>query len=103
MGNDAKYNQQYYEAHREEISDKHAVYYLSHKSEARQQSNQYRRQLRVRVLEFLGDKCIRCGFDDERALQVDHKEGGGNQERATTEKYTFYNQILISRDILNVN
>lgn len=32
---------------------------------------------RREVLELLGGKCISCGFDDYRALQIDHIHGGG--------------------------
>ena len=39
-----------------------------------------KRRLRIRVLEHLGDKCVKCGFDDERALQIDHIHGGGRRE-----------------------
>ena len=31
------------------------------------------------IIEKLGGKCVRCGFEDIRALQIDHKDGGGNQ------------------------
>lgn len=30
---------------------------------------------------MLGNKCNRCGFDDRRALQIDHVNGGGCTER----------------------
>lgn len=30
------------------------------------------RRLRLRILEFYGGKCVQCGFDDWRALQLDH-------------------------------
>src|SRR3990167_3657310 len=33
------------------------------------------------VLDVLGNKCSRCGFSDKRALQIDHKNGGGALER----------------------
>ena len=39
---------------------------------------------RTALLGLLGDKCIKCGFSDTRALQVDHINGGGSRER--TEK-----------------
>ena len=39
------------------------------------------RALRLRVLMLFGGKCQCCGFSDPRALQVDHIDGGGNQER----------------------
>lgn len=36
---------------------------------------------RMRIFEFLGGAlCKKCGFDDYRALQIDHIAGGGNQE-----------------------
>lgn len=33
------------------------------------------------IFEFLGDKCVVCGFTDRRALQIDHVNGGGSKER----------------------
>ena len=36
--------------------------------------------LRKEILTVLGGKCRLCGFDDWRALQVDHVLGGGHQE-----------------------
>ena len=38
------------------------------------------RNLRMDVLLILGGVCVRCGFDDIRALQIDHVNGGGNRE-----------------------
>ena len=35
---------------------------------------------RLEVIRRLGSKCSRCGFNDERALQIDHIHGGGVQE-----------------------
>ncbi len=32
------------------------------------------------LVKFLGNKCKQCGFDDIRALQIDHINGGGNKE-----------------------
>ena len=39
------------------------------------------RKTRVAVMAFLGNECVRCGFSDERALQIDHVHGGGRRER----------------------
>jgi hypothetical protein len=33
------------------------------------------------IYDVLGHECSRCGFDDERALTIDHISGGGSQER----------------------
>lgn len=43
----------------------------------------YRRhygRLRKLILDFFGGKCARCGFNDPRALQIDHIHGGGSKE-----------------------
>lgn len=40
----------------------------------------YMQRLRKSALEILGGKCVRCGFSDERALQIDHINGGGVKE-----------------------
>ncbi len=47
----------------------------------RQYSNNYARNLRSSVVTAMGAKCVRCGFSDLRALQIDHIDGGGNAER----------------------
>lgn len=39
-----------------------------------------RASLRLRALAALGDKCVRCAFTDDRALQIDHVGGGGIKE-----------------------
>ena len=41
----------------------------------------YARRLRLAAVEVLGNKCVKCGFSDERALQIDHVHGGGRKER----------------------
>lgn len=42
----------------------------------------YGQKIRRKILRILGDKCVRCGFSDWRALQVDHVNGDGNKERS---------------------
>src|SRR5271166_4160598 len=44
-------------------------------------TNEYNKQLRERLLEELGSACVRCGFDDPRALQIDHVYGGGIDDK----------------------
>lgn len=36
---------------------------------------------RQEAFRILGDVCSRCGFTDVRALQIDHKDGGGTSDR----------------------
>lgn len=52
---------------------------------------------RLRVLLILGDKCVRCGYADRRALQIDHIDGTGHKERrAGGGKYSgdLYRRVL---------
>ena len=41
----------------------------------------YAEKLRRELLTLAGGKCIRCGFDDWRALQLDHVKGDGYKYR----------------------
>lgn len=57
----------------------------------------YLKNLRKSVLEALGGKCLKCGFDDIRALQIDHVNGGGSKERKSREyKGSFHSNVLKS-------
>lgn len=48
-------------------------------------------KLREAAFDILGRQCVRCGFDDIRALQVDHVNGGGwKQQRG----WTLYRSVL---------
>lgn len=49
----------------------------------RQKTSFYNRRWRAAALAALGGKCVRCGFDDVRALQIDHVHGDGKGERAS--------------------
>lgn len=40
----------------------------------------YRRKLRQDVIKHFGGKCVRCGFDDWRGLQIDHINGDGRKD-----------------------
>jgi hypothetical protein len=47
----------------------------------RQQSKNYRTKLRNRLFELYGHTCEICGFEDKRALTLDHIRQNGNEER----------------------
>ena len=54
----------------------------------------YNQTLRQAVLQHLGGECIRCGHTDERALQIDHINGGGRLDRQGLNTQQFYKQVL---------
>ena len=50
-------------------------------------------KLKNDVMDVLGGKCVRCGFLDRRALQVDHINGGGRAEYLKTGSRNVYKKI----------
>jgi hypothetical protein len=52
---------------------------------AKLRTPEYRKERRDRkrleIVDHLGGKCVRCGFSDIRALQIDHVNGGGVKAR----------------------
>lgn len=60
---------------------------LTHRERNNEQSLKDRRDKRNRVFALLGGKCVRCGFKDSRALQVDHiKHVGGGLKKRTRDR-----------------
>lgn len=58
-----------------------AAYRLKNRKLLQQKQRQYRRNLKNQVLDRYGNGCVRCGFDDIRALQIDHVNNNGAEER----------------------
>lgn len=59
-------------------------WYYANKDRARKNGMVARnkiRELRKKILYSLGEKCLKCGFSDERALQIDHVNSGGCREQ----------------------
>jgi len=54
----------------------------------------HRKIIRKLALETLGGKCIKCGFSDSRALQVDHINGGGKKEFKNLKNESFYKKVI---------
>lgn len=102
MALDSAYQRAYYAKNRERCLGYAAKYRATHsRSEANKKAWQalienperLARRYDVRVLAcrdqksqvftLLGGACIKCGFSDVRALQLDHIDGGGNKDRLT--------------------
>ena len=45
---------------------------------------------RLALIEFYGGKCVRCGFSDPRALQIDHIHGGGRKELQSIDRKKYH-------------
>jgi hypothetical protein len=68
------------------------------RDKVRQSQREAKQKLKKEIHSLLGDKCIKCGFADNRALQIDHIHGGGYIERKEYNKSPgkYYKNILVS-------
>ncbi len=85
--------------HKDTIKEERRRYYRKHWEKVRARANQYNkltaRKAREQVLQLFGGKCQRCGFSDKRALQIDHKNGGGSKHsRSFGNLYLYYQHVL---------
>ncbi len=74
-----EYSKQYVATHREQKNKQMREYRHTHPHYGLDNSRNWRRKLRHRVLDHFGSKCVRCGFSDWRTLQIDHINGGGRK------------------------
>lgn len=109
---DKEYYRKYREAHREEIREnqrrfrirhkerlhkEQAVYYQANKKKILEKQKKWYKKNRLEVLNVVSNNnpiCVRCGCDNVRLLEINHKTGGGREE--TNGKYNtkFYSNIL---------
>lgn len=95
-----RYSHEEYEKHKEKRLEYQRGYYKKKRLEegfiSRASANikKTTRNLRQAVLDLLGRRCAVCGFDDERALQIDHINGGGGREVKSMGTYSMYKKIL---------
>lgn len=69
-------------------------YYQKNKIEIQIKQGTRGKAIRTAIRKLLGDKCNTCGFNDVRALQIDHVNGGGNKLRKQ------YGEMVHNRMIL---
>lgn len=55
----------------------------------------YARNRAARAIKILGGKCVVCGINDHRVLQIDHINGGGVEEVKTIGRYNMVSKILV--------
>jgi len=68
---------------------------LAYNAYMRVKNKEYWQSIRDEIFSLLGGKCVKCGYADKRALQIDHVKGGGTKEMLKTRSsYTHYKNIL---------
>lgn len=96
------YYQKYRRENKEKIRLWRKKYYQTekYKSWARSWRKKYLRKLRIKVINQFGGKCVNCGFNDWRALQIDHINGGGRKDPEVLKKtYSYHKYLLKTKDI----
>jgi hypothetical protein len=105
-------NKAYRQAHAEELHAyelKRSPIRIALQRKKRQADPEYRRKVneevrsrriaaRLALIEKLGGKCVRCGFDDWRGLQIDHVKGGGTKELLRLGAGKVYRLALENKD-----
>ena len=80
-------------------AEKRKRYFLKNPEKHRESINKYRQRIRLAAIAILGGACVKCGFDDIRALQIDHINGGGGKELKISNGGNHMNKII--RSVLN--
>jgi len=88
-----KEDEAYYLKNKEYIVARSKAYNDEHKEKIKKYNKEYAKKympdylmrqtdkIRIEIHTLLGNKCVHCGFLDDRALQVDHVKGNGYEER----------------------
>lgn len=83
--NSYQYNKEYYGNHKEHCNE------IARKSKIKRYYEN-----KKEIYNILGNKCIQCGFNDLRALHIDHVNGGGSKLRKISHDllYRIYKELL---------
>jgi predicted HNH restriction endonuclease len=86
----------YYQSHKKEMSErqKRTMQKPENKEKARKWHRERDRKNRQDLIKLYGGKCCNCGFSDWRALQIDHINGGGGEERKECSTYQYKKRLL---------
>lgn len=75
------YDREWRSRHRERLNKKTNDSRRENRVRLREMENKRNQLKRLKILWILGGVCSKCGFSDDRALQIDHVKGNGNEER----------------------
>ncbi len=83
-GYHARYNNEWAKKNKTKVNASHRRVYQNLKDE---------------VYQGLGNKCAMCGFSDPRALQIDHVNGDGAEERKMATSSSAYYRHMLKRGL----
>ena len=88
---------QYRESHREQMRVYNQAYRQAHQGECNERNAEYRFFLKAQVLTHYGNgkcACVKCGFDDMRALSIDHVNGRSEDRKVGSVLYSWLRRRL---------
>jgi hypothetical protein len=89
----------WYETHKDEIRakkrDAMKLWRQKNPEKSKEQSRNAKKNLKDKVFAAYGCKCTICGFNDLRALTLDHVKNNGSEERKIYGERGVYNRSLI--------
>lgn len=88
------YQQIYEPKYRRRMREERPADYDSFRIRMRAYRKENYKRVKDAILAILGDRCVRCGYSDRRALHIDHMNGGGNAERRSYTSISYYQHIL---------
>lgn len=111
-----QYMRDYNTKHKERLKQQQKEWRKKHKLEILERVNKWRKdnkekvnrnaaksaskimkEIRIEILEHLGNRCIKCGFSDPRALHIDHVHGGGRKEVKQFSNYLMYLKYVLEQ------
>lgn len=82
------YRHTYYLNHKQQFKEYQKKAWLLHREEKSKWAHDYKQARKELLLRHYGNgelKCVNCGFDNIKALSLDHINGGGNKHRRDTD------------------
>jgi len=72
---------EYQKKNKEKIREKTKIWYLKNHEREKTKNREAAKKARKEIIAHMGGCCTKCGFDDWRALQADHVNDDGAQDR----------------------
>lgn len=74
------YHKSYYLKNKDKLDARQKEYSKKYPEKIRNFQKNYRANIKKNIHEILGNKCIKCGFSDNRALHIDHVHNDGYRD-----------------------
>jgi hypothetical protein len=80
-------------------TDKYKLARKEQRAKVKDKLAEERQKQKKEVFDAMGGKCIKCGFSDYRALQIEHVNGDGYKDKPKNQRgygHNYYIKVLLS-------